>query len=618
MNHIFRLVIFLALFVTLPALPSQAQRTSKQQEQANQRAIDERLANEFYRNKEWEQAKQIYARLYDTYNAQHYYNNYLNCLIQLQDYDEADKLIKKRQKQQKNVQTDVDFGYIQLLRGNTKRANDYFEKMIRQMPAVRNTISSTANAFRIRGLDEFALKAYERGSKMAEVNYGFYLEKSNVYQIMGKFDLTMDHYLLYLQERPEQQDLIKNRIQNMLLMDFDDSMSDMIRGKLLVKAQQQTEHSIYNELLIWFSLQEKDYELAMIQEKALDRRMGDRDLQILELAGISLSNRQYEVAKDGFAYVLKKGSGSPYYVDALKGELLARYTIAEQQYGTDIKVYQQISKDIDRAFEDLGFNRETYELAIIQASILSYQMDKPKEAQSLMEQSLQLPLRPEELANLKLHIADLLLYQNDVWEATLLYSQVDKALKSEPIAHEARFRNARLRYYIGEFAWALAQLDVLKAATSKLISNDALKLSLLIRDNMFDDTTGLSLRAFSKADLMVYQNKGSDALQVLDSLLQFDMNYALRPHVLLTKAKVLQKQADFKTADSLYSQIYEHFPDSYLADDALFQSALLFENEFKNTDEARKRFEAIFTQYPASIYAVQARQKYRSLRGDSF
>lgn len=607
------LFFMLFLVVMAPALPIYAQQNNNQ----NQRFVDERLANELYRNQEWEQAKNLYLKLYETYKAQHYYNYYFNCLIQLRELDEAEKAAKRMQRQQKNTQSEIDLGYVWQLQGDSKKARDLFNSIIQQMPADRNIISTIANAFRTRNLDEFALLTYEKGSKMAAVNYGFYLEKAGLYQMTGNFDATLDNYLLHLTQQPDHIDLIKSRIQSMMMMDIDNSMSDLVRSKLLVKAQKEPENFLFNELLIWYSLQEKDYELAMIQAKALDRRFGDRDLNIIELAHISLANGQYEVANDGFSYIIGKAQTSTFYFDALIGSIKARYNIAEQQAGTDVQSYQQLNSDISKALDEAGFNRETYELAVIKARILTYNLNRSEEAREIMERALMLPIRPEEQAHLKMYIADILLFQNEVWEATLLYSQVDKALKNEPVAHEARFRNARLRYFIGEFGWALSQLDVLKAATSKLIANDALTLSLLISDNLSVDTTGTDLKAFAKADLLTYQKKDQQALFVLDSLLQHNRSLVLKPHILMKKASILQRKKQFAEADSIYGLIYTQFSDSYLADDALFQSALINENQLNNVSKARKQFELVFNQYPASIYAVQARQKYRNLRGDS-
>lgn len=611
-------ILFFVILLSIPATFLQAQQVrTDNNAQQNQRVIDENLAYEFYRNQDWESAKAVYWNLFETHKARHYYNFYFNCLIQLNQLDEAEKSARRQLRNTKDVQNEIDLGYILMLGGDQKKSREIFDNIIKGLIADRNRISQVANAFRTRNLDEYTLLTYEKGSKLPGVNYEFHLEKAGIYQSTGNYTAAIDSYLSHLDSNPENLDLIKRYFQNMVVMDIDNSMSELMRSKFLTKAQANPDKVLYGELLIWFSLQQRDYDIAMIQAQAMDRRFGDREFTVLELAEISLSNSQYEVASKGFSYVAAKGQGSIYYFQGLKGALKARYYLAEQSHNTDINIYEGISKDIEKAFQTIGFNRETYELAIIQARILTYALDKPSEALAIMEKSLELPLRPDEQANLKMNLADILLYQNEVWEATLLYSQVDKALKNEPVAHEARFRNARLRYFIGEFSWAQTQLDVLKAATSKLISNDALTLSLLIRDNLMDDTTGSSLRAYARADLMTFQKRDPEALLVLDSLTQFDRTQSLKPHVYMKKAEILARSSRFQEADDLYTLVFTQFSDSYLADDALFQSALLNEENLNNIERARTLYEIIFDKYPASIYAAQARQKYRSLRGDS-
>jgi predicted Zn-dependent protease len=301
----------------------------------------------------------------------------------------------------------------------------------------------------------------------------------------------------------------------------------------------------------------------------------------------------------------------------LKGSIQSRYQIEIQNPAPQVNTLRTIDADIDKIFEEAGFNRQTYQLVFIKATLLTYYFDDSDTANELLEKTKLLPLNAAELAEVKMHQADLLLFEDEVWEATLLYSQVDKAMKDEPLGHEARYRNARLRYFIGEFEWAQVQLDILKAATSKLIANDALQLSLLISDNLADDTTGVSLKAFAKADLRTWQKREEEAGFLLDSLAVNSKSLTLKPHILLKKAELLIMKEKFQEADSVLSELYLNYADHYLADDALFRSAQLNEVRLNDTENARKLYEIVFNQYPASIFAVQARQKYRLLRGDT-
>ena len=62
------------------------------------------------------------------------------------------------------------------------------------------------------------------------------------------------------------------------------------------------------------------------------------------------------------------------------------------------------------------------------------------------------------------------------------------------------------------------QLNVLKSATSELVANDALKLSVFITENLGLDSVAEPMELFAAAELMFFQNRNNDALAVLKSL----------------------------------------------------------------------------------------------------
>ena len=582
----------------------------------DQRVSDENLAWEFYRNQDWANAKVLFMKLFEQTKSQHYFNYYLNCLIQLGQYDEAEKVLRQQMRQSRDIQLQVDLGYIAQMRGDRKRAQEIYDRLIREMPADRNAVFALTNAFRVRGLNEAALQAYEKAAAMPNLNEQFFIERASLYYISGNFAASTEMYLDYLERFPEQSEMIKRNLQNMLFMDIDNSMADMIRTALLSRVQRAGSRPVFNEMLVWFSLQQREFDMAMIQAIALDRRFGDRDYLVLELAAISLNNEAYEVALQGYNYIVNKGQKGVYYFSGLEGSIRARYMLAEQKGVAEKKIYQDIVDDADKMLAQAGINRETIALSIIRAKALAFHLDQPDRATQSLENLLQLGLRPEETSTIKLELADIYLFTGEVWEATLLYSQVEKAMRNEPVAHEARFRNARLRYFIGEFEWSLTQLDILKAATSKLISNDALELSLLIRENLEEDSTGAQLRAFARADFLSYRKKQELSGRVLDSLLLSHPNAVLMPHLLLRKATLLAGTGNNEAAVALYERIFKEFADHYLADDALFRSAMLLEQSPATVNEARKLYEKIINDYPASVYAAQARMRYRMLRGD--
>jgi tetratricopeptide (TPR) repeat protein len=615
--HLFvKVLIICFLFSSLKSFEQNVQHPVNQAQQ--QRMIDESLAGEFFRSFEYDKALEIFGKLYDQYKTQYYFSNYVNCLIQLNRLKEAEQSIKKQIRGSgSNLQMSVDLAYIYQLMGDKNKASRAFEKIIDDLPADINQINMAANAFRSRNLDDYAMKVYEKGGSDVELHYPFYLEKAGMYQLTGDLSKSIDNYLLYLDFQPDHIDLVKNRFQNLLLADGNENMSDLLRMKLLTHAQTEPENETYSKLLIWHSLQQNDFDIAMNQAMAIDRRLGDREAQIIELTSICIANQQFETALNGFNYITKKGRGSAYYFNGLTGSLKSKYLLAQQQHITDQSYFSKLSADITSGFEMMGWNRETWELATIQAQLLAYKLNQADEATKVLEKALTLPLQPIEIAEIKMYLADILLFKNDVWEATLLYSQVEKSLKNEPIAHEAKFRNARLRYFIGEYAWSVTMLDVLKAATSKLIANDALGLSMLIHDFLIEDTTGFSLIAFAKADLLIFQKKEAQSLIILDSLMLDMKSAAMQPYFLMRKAEIYDNLGMFNLADSAFKEVYTRFNESYQADDAILRRAMLNELKMNNQTEAQFLYEMLFEQYPSSIFANDARRKYRLLRGDT-
>jgi tetratricopeptide (TPR) repeat protein len=267
--------------------------------------------------------------------------------------------------------------------------------------------------------------------------------------------------------------------------------------------------------------------------------------------------------------------------------------------------------------DELGKTAFTIPLILNLAHLQAFYLGETDAAITLLLQAISIPnVLLTIQAECKLELADIYLFSDEQWEATLLYSQVEKTFKNEPLGHEAKFRNAKLSFYIGEFGWAKAQLDVLKAATSKLIANDAMELSLLISDNIDMDSSYVALGFYSKADLMVYRNKTDEALAILDSVQMVALWHPLHDEVLFKKGEIMLKQGKFADADSLFAKVTEMYPQDILADNALMKRAEIYQYQYQDVPKAMELYEKIMFDYPGSLFVVEARKRYRELRGD--
>ena len=611
----FTLFCILTFFVVQNA-DSQIVREKKTQQPQTQRQIDERLAREFYQKKDYEKARDLFKSLYDSYNQTNYFTYYADCLILTGDYDTAEKALKSfAKKNPSNWKSHVDLAYVYTKQGDIDKANKYLNKVLKDVPNNKSSINEVANLLRNRNFYDFTIALYDRGAKDPKVNYSFSLEKANVYNSILDFENATGCYLQFLKENPEQYDLVKNRFRVMMMYDLNGNVNDVIRMALLQKTQEDPENEELSSLLMWFSLQMQDYDLALMQLKALDRRgKGSYENDILYIAQIASDNRQYDIAKDAYEYVLKKGESGFFYLRATVGHIQAEYAQAVSEGNHDKEFYERLSRRIDDAFKKMGKTGEALPLITMQARIMAFELGRFDDAKSLLFDALEMNVAPLHKAELKMELADIYLFTDEVWEATLLYSQIEKALKNEPIAHEARFKNAQLRYFIGEFEWANASLDILKSATSKLVANDAMTLSLTISDNLEYDTIGL--RRLAKADYYIYQRKYSQANQMLDSVTAYNPNEVSLPNVFYRKAKIAVNTGDYELADSLYKRVYEGYADSYIADEALMEDALLLENQLDRKEDAMECYARLFDYYTASVYVAQARKSYRRLRDE--
>ena len=212
-------------------------------------------------------------------------------------------------------------------------------------------------------------------------------------------------------------------------------------------------------------------------------------------------------------------------------------------------------------------------------------------------------------------LADLFVLENKIWEASLLYLKVEKQFKEDPLGHQAKFNNAKVYYYAGEFDWCQAQLDVLKASTSKLIANDALALSVLITDNYNMDTSEVAMKLFAIGDMYVAQKKYNEALRIYDSIYNQFQNHSLNDDILFRKSQVFKTQQMQDKAIDVLKQLEEEFPGSIILDKALFNIAKLYENDLTDFESAKKYYRKILFDHPSSLYVIDARKRFRKLSG---
>lgn len=584
-----------------------------------QRDSDYRLGIEFYKTKEYDKALFYFEKLTNQHpNTSAYFDYYIRCLTAIEDYKTAEKEIKKRIRQSKNeYRYYIELGAVYRLMQQTEKANEQFENALNTIRPDQHYIIRMANAFRVKRENSFAEKTYLEGRKLMKGAYTFNFELGNLYYFQRNYKKMIDEYLDMLLISEAYIQNVQNRMQTAVYNDIDDSLTELLKDNLLQRTQRYPDKTVFNELLVWLFVQEKDFESAFIQAKALDKRLKESGERIVSLARMATNNDDFDVAIKAYEYVIEKGNIFEYYYPARKEFLDVLYEKLINSSKVDTTHLLELETNIIDFIKDFGKDNLSALLSVKLAHLQAFYLNKSAKAVQLLENFIQYPAISKEVkARMNLELADIYVLQGNVYEATLLYAKIEEENKNNPFGSEAKFRRGRLAYYMGNFEWAKALLDVLKASTSKLISNDAFGISLLINDNTFEDSLAKPLQLFADADLSTYQNKDSIALIKLDSLKHLYSSHSLYDEVLFKEANIHIKLKNFDKAAESLEKIATDFNYDILADDALFLLGKLYEENLNLPEKAKDYYQQLLVDFPSSIYVVEARERFRLLRGD--
>jgi len=575
-----------------------------------------RLAQEYESNGEFDKAIDIYSDLFDSNpESVTYYKYYYNSLLNSNSFKEIEKLVRKQLKRNPEQLTlYVDQGRSYKKQGMEDEAIAQYSTAIDKLSNDKSQYVQLANSFLVISENEFAIQVYEKGRNQSK-SYTYSYELANLYYRTSEYKKSMELYVEHLLEEPRRFATICNGLIRMLNSEID----HLNLQEILYANIQKNNDPILVEMLVWDFIQQKDFESALIQVKALDKRYKEQGERLIDLAQSAEGELMWDAAIMAYNYVIEKGSSSPYYYTARNGILNARRSkiTSTNVYTTEdllsLKAdYLEFINDYQRADYRSAFINS--ELAKLEAFYL-YEVDS---AIMRLEQVITWQrLNPMQIAEIKLVLGDLYLIDGDVWESTLTYSQVDKAMKDDPLGEDARFRNARLAYYRGDFPLAQGQLDVLKAATSELVANDALKLSIFITENLGLDSVAEPMELFANAELLFFQNLNDSAIAVLELLEEKYPGHLLTDDNYYLRFRIAMKQQDLNKAVEHLEYIRQNQAYGLLADDALFALGDLYENFLNDPEQAKLCYEQIILQFKDSIFVSQARKHYRRLRGDT-
>ncbi len=579
-------------------------------------AQDPRLAQQYYEDGEYEKASVLYKSLMDNNpGSDAFFSRYLDCLTALKQLDQAEDVVKKEiKKRPKEAQLHVLYGNLLFNRNEPKEAEDHYQEAINRMGSDVGAIHRLANAFININRYDLAIQCYEKGEKISKPPSKFTYNLADLYRRQGDNRKMIEYYLDGLEDKSVQ----LQAVQSTLIVFLNPDMYRYLQSQLYLRLEKNPESKDFAELLQWAFIQVKDYAGALRQAKALDKKLSENGQRVYGLSLTAYLDNDYRTAIDGFEYIKNLGPSGTFYHESCRQVLICKRQLIVEKKDYRTEDLLTLEQDYKKYKEEFGSNYLSAQLIIEYAELEARYLQKLEEAIHLLDELVSSKVVEAHIkAKAKLDLADYYLITGERWEATLLYSQVDKDFKEDELGEMARFRNARLSYFAGDFQWAQEQFDILKRATSKLISNDAIDLSVFIMDNLNQDTTGESLMKYASAELKLFQNQYDSALFILNQIPFKDPDKkSLEDDVWYLEGKIYDQQRRTDEALEKFKLIVEKHAEEIRADNALYEMARIYDYQKNDKEKAKELYEKLFLDFSNSILAVEARKRYRYLRGD--
>ncbi|MBM3455224.1 MAG: tetratricopeptide repeat protein [Bacteroidetes bacterium] len=579
---------------------------------------DIQLAQYYYTNGDFEKATLYYEKLYSKDPSKQIFLRYTDCLFQTKQFKLIEKLYKRQiNSNRQDFDYQVSLGKFYEDIGEGDKASGLYENLIKNLPPSPTKIIELYRLFLSRKKNDLAFECLKKGKKIT--SYGYELEFSEIHLIRGEKKEMLNLILSFLSQNPDRIDNVQQLLSSKLNLEDQSSSDYLLTKDILISSVQKTNSPlIISELVTWLFIQSKNFSAAYNQTVALEKRLNGDGNRIYDLAAICMENKAYEAARKCYSYLMNQPNPA-YIIEAQRGLLNARYleittnrNYTEQEITATILEYEQ-------ALQRFGKQVKTHPIVIELSHILAYYAAKAPEAIQLLKEALTIAGSTDmQKAQVKMQLADIYVLSDDIWEASLLYMQVDKDFKFEAIGNEAKYKNARIFYYDGEFNYAQAQLDVLKESTSKLIANDAIQLSVSITDNFGLDSNFQAMFWFAKSELLVEQHKYTEAFQLMDSIRINFPYHSLADEMMMRKGKAMEMQGKWTDAVAYYEDILKFHPRDILADDALFRIGDIKENILLDKEQAQETYKRLLMEYKSSLFSAEARKRFRALRGDQF
>ncbi len=571
------------------------------------------LADEYFSINDFKKAEDLYANyIYQEEKLVRVYSKYRRCLIETNQYDQLYKSLKKLNKKfPENYLIQVDLLSIEEQSGHLKEFKKDYKITYNTVKKNNYNFLLLYNKLSLRNYLTLSLQfiADERKTRNDDLFYS--IEVMEIYKQRKENKKWIDEALAYLEFNYSKLEIIEDQLQ--LQLGDDDFI--YLEEQLLQKIG-TSKSIIYQSLLVWLYVQQKDFYSAFQQQRSIDKIRKEFGQELVNLAVIAIDNNSIDDAVDILSYVTNTYTEEPIYIDAQSKLIQIRQDKIIASYPVDKSQVNALIKDYNLLADKSKLVRQRIDIKLKQIKLIAFELHENKRAiDSLNGLVIKRGISSNQLAKVRLLLGDIYLFDNQQGEASLIFFKVENKWKSGTYAEQAKLKNAKIYYYMGEFSLSQSMLDILKKATSREISNDAIELSVFIKSNSGLDTTFVPLQLYADAELLAYQKRYEESLKKLDKLLlDFPFN-TLVDEVYWKKSELYQLTGNQAEEKEQLKLIIQKFSKDIWADDAVYQLAQQLEAEGDKV-AAMEYYKKILIDYKGSIYLENSRNAYRKLRGD--
>ena len=577
---------------------------------------DAELGMEYMKAGEYEKAKTIFQKLAkNKETAKVIHKPYLQTLIKLKEWDDAEKFAKKEIKSSDgNAKYITDYARLLELTEKKEEAQKQYNLAIEKVKSDENALMELVTEFSQNQQFDLAIQTIEKSREFLKSEDKYAVQLAKLYRIEGKIPQMIDEYLKFGLVS-ENREMVQSILQDELK---DEKEIEQLEKVLYTKVQKYPDEAYYNEVLIWHLIQKKEFYKAFVQARALDRRYRKEGIQVTDLGFLAHQNKDYVNSGKIFEYLIKEYPRHQNYSLWRRMLINAKEEVIKSVYPINLDDIRLLISEYSKMLKELGTNQKTLEAVRSKGLLYAFYLNEKDTAITVLETAIKMANGDQQFIDrCKLDLGDIYLLKSEPWEATLIYSQVEKSEKDSPLGYDAKLRNAKLAYFRGDFELSKEVLDILKQATTREIANDAMELSLLIQENTGTDSTEKAMKAYSNAELLLFQHRNEEAISNLNAMEKTFKGDPLEDEIIYLRAMTYLKQGDVDKGVKDLETIIQKFPIELKGDDATYHLAKTYQEKLNQPAKAMKLYQELLTKYPGSIYGADARKRFRNLRGDT-